>query len=130
VDRPGRDGRCDWADDARKRIGGEDDDERTLRNSGIFFAEDITKHGCVIPEDDCFEWSSSKQPLIFKANSGDIVFLAGFYNSRKEFVILTRRAVGKLSAIHHGIRIVFTETQHAEWHSPEWMASCRPIQRI
>jgi putative SOS response-associated peptidase YedK len=95
-----------------------------------FFAEDITKHRCVIPEDEYFEWSLSKQPLIFKANSSDIMFLAGFYNRRKEFVVLTRRAVGKLSAIHHRIPIMLTDAQLAEWHSPQCTASCRPIQRI
>jgi putative SOS response-associated peptidase YedK len=86
------------------------------------FARDITDHRCVIPADGYFEWARSKRPFFFKVNSGDLIFLAGFYNYRQEFVVLTRPAAGKVPTIHHRMPIVLTIEQLPIWQGPHWAA--------
>jgi hypothetical protein len=41
---------------------------------------------------------------------------------RKEFVIITRPAIGKMQNIHHRMPIILTLEQLPLWHGPHWNA--------
>jgi putative SOS response-associated peptidase YedK len=89
------------------------------------FRDDIINRRCLVPADGYFEWDKSKQPHLFKHPTHDLMLLAGLYNGRGEFLILTREAVGAGAGIHHRMPIIFTVEQIPMWEGPHWSEMLR-----
>ena len=84
------------------------------------FSRDINARRCVIPADGYFEYDASKQPFFFHKKDNELLFFAGFYTEKGEFVILTRDASPKAKKIHERMPVIFTEKEIEQWESPKW----------
>ena len=84
------------------------------------FSRDIQSRRCVIPADGYFEYDTSKQPFFFHKKDNELLFFAGFYTEKGEFVILTRDATRKAKKIHERMPIIITEKDIEQWESPKW----------
>jgi putative SOS response-associated peptidase YedK len=89
------------------------------------FRDDILNRRCLVPADGYFEWDKSKQPHFFKHATHSLVFLAALYNSRGEFLILTREAVDVAATVHHRMPLIFTIEQIPMWEGPHWAEMLR-----
>jgi putative SOS response-associated peptidase YedK len=86
------------------------------------FGRDVYERRCVVPADGFFEWTSNRQPHYFKRNDDEPMFLAAFYTTRGEFVILTREANDCVSKIHDRMPIILSLSQIGFWQSHHWSA--------
>jgi putative SOS response-associated peptidase YedK len=85
------------------------------------FGKDIKERRCVVPADGYFEWEKkSKQPYFFRENPGDLMFFAGLYTAKGEFVIITREAAPALAWIHDRIPLILRDDQLELWEGSEW----------
>jgi putative SOS response-associated peptidase YedK len=84
------------------------------------FTDDVRNRRCVVPVDGYFEWDKTKQPHFFRHPTDGLMFLAGLFNKRGEFLILTRDAVAPYTGIHHRMPIIFTLEQIPLWEGPHW----------
>lgn len=84
------------------------------------YRSDILQRRCVIPADGYFEWNQQKQPFFFQRNEGGLLFLAGFYTNKGEFVILTREPSMEVRSVHHRMPIILDLSQISHWEGDDW----------
>lgn len=82
------------------------------------FRESLFERRCVIPSSGFYEWDKSKQKYRFNMQSGNALYMAGFYNFFSDgprFVILTSAANQSISGIHHRMPLVLEKGNIKEW---------------
>jgi putative SOS response-associated peptidase YedK len=85
------------------------------------FAKDINERRCVVPADGYFEWKKeTKQPYFFREQPGELMFFAGLYTSKGQFVIITREAAPELMWIHDRMPVILSEEQIEVWEGSGW----------
>ena len=84
------------------------------------FSRDITTRRCVVPVDGYFEFDKTKQPFYFHKTDADLMFLAGFYTKKGEFVILTREATKEARKVHTRMPIILSQNEVEQWQSEKW----------
>lgn len=85
------------------------------------YRSDVLHRRCVVPVDGYFEWNEQKQPFFFQRSpEGGLMFLAGFYTNRGEFVILTREPSIQVRCVHHRMPIILDLSQISHWEGDDW----------
>jgi len=87
----------------------------------VTFTKLYEESRCVIPAKSFFEWGLSddkKRKYQFKDALGNILYMAGLYRiyeNVKEYVILTRKAVGEIAKIHDRMPVLLKVDQIESW---------------
>lgn len=69
-------------------------------------------HRCMIPCNGFYEWvddARGKQKILITKNDHELIYLAGFYNRRNEFVILTANSEKDMRSIHERTPLIVTQ---------------------
>ncbi len=82
----------------------------------FLFKNDILKHRCIIVANGFYEWSKAKEKYFYKNRDG-IIYLAGIYNEKKEFAILTRSSTEPISMIHEREPVMLKSESCVSWLS-------------
>lgn len=78
---------------------------------------------CVIPVGEFFEWKKlekGKKKHFVKDKNDNILFMAGLYrdtNEGREFVIITKKAIGEMKNIHDRMPVILRVNQIEAWLS-------------
>ncbi len=78
---------------------------------------------CVVPAGEFFEWKkleNGKKKHFIKDKSDNILFMAGLYRDTsegREFVIITKKAIGDMSNIHDRMPVILRVNQIDDWLS-------------
>ncbi len=83
---------------------------------------------CVVPAGEFFEWKKlekGKKKHFIKDKNDNILFMAGLYRDTiegKEFVIITKNAVGEMKNIHDRMPVILRVNQIGDWLSGKLQA--------
>ena len=74
----------------------------------------LVNNRCLVPCNGFFEWiklDKGKQKMFIRRDDNPLFYLAGIYNEKKEFVILTKESKGDMRYIHSRTPIILSEDQ-------------------
>ena len=78
-----------------------------------FFKEDWQKRKCVIPAKGFYEWDPHSNKYYFYTD--DILYMAGIYNEKNQFVILKTKANDSIKEIHNRMPWILKEEELKNW---------------
>ena len=117
-----------WAKDAKRAAAQINARAETVRTANAF-RDAFAKRRCVVPADGFFEWQgagSSKQPIWFHREDGQLILFAGLYESwqpqpeqwQHTFTIITTQPNGLVSPVHDRMPVILTGDAVDEWLDP------------
>ncbi len=92
------------------------------------FSSLIKSGRCVVPAGEFFEWKKlekGKKKHFVKDKNDNILFMAGLYRDTiegKEFVIITKNAIGEMKNIHDRMPVILRVNQIEDWLSGKLQA--------
>ena len=92
----------------------------TLKTKNLF-SRLLTVGRCVVPAGEYYEWEKIGKEKIkhfIKDTEGNILFFAGLYQDTsdgREFVIITKEAVGDVEKIHNRMPVILKAEQIENW---------------
>lgn len=84
----------------------------TFRKKNFF--SNISENLCLIPCNGFYEWKTNgriKNKIYIYAKNQSTMYMAGIYNERKEFVILTQESKSILKGIHHRMPVLVVDNK-------------------
>ncbi len=78
------------------------------------FREDVKSRRCVIPAKGFYEWSPEKEKYHFE-DPGMTLYLAGCFDPRHCFVIITTAANESVRPVHDRMPLLITEEEIVDW---------------
>lgn len=84
--------------------------EESVKERVMF--RNVYNHRCLIPCNGFYEWVNStngKQKILITKKDHELIYLAGFYNRRNEFVILTANSEKEMRSIHERTPLIVTQ---------------------
>ena len=92
----------------------------TIKNKSTF--SHLLKTGyCVVPAGEFFEWErlpNVKKKYYVRDKHSNLLFMAGLYrdiDNRREFVIITKQAIGEMAKIHDRVPVLLRTDQLESW---------------
>ena len=79
------------------------------------FQNDILQRRCVIPSTGFYEWDSQKHRHFFRLEGQKAVYLAGIYDEKGRFAILTTAPNQSVRPVHDRMPLVLEERQVRPW---------------
>jgi len=90
----------------------------TLKTVGMF-SRLLNVGRCVVPAGEYYEWGKApKKKHIVKDKEGNLLYMAGLYRDTddgREFVIITKNALGEVTKIHDRMPVVLLASQIEDW---------------
>lgn len=88
------------------------------------FSPMLLRTRCLVPANEFFEWTQQKQPRLYAAQEGGILYMAGLYALAApipHFVILTRPADEQVSPVHDRMPLLLQteELRHLWLHDDQ-----------
>lgn len=82
------------------------------------FSIGIRKNRIAIPATHFYEWNQNKEKFTLSRVDGDILYMAGFFDSFKgedRFIILTTNSNDSMMKIHHRMPLIIDKNQVKDW---------------
>lgn len=81
------------------------------------FSGMIASSRCIVPAQYFFEWTTDKQPHVFRDSSGAPLFMAGLFMAQEQenrFVILTGNADSTVAAVHPRMPVLLGSREYRD----------------